>query len=351
MRKLASIQRIIDIKPIENADNIELATVLGWHVVIAKKDNFHIGDLVVYIEIDSILPKENPAFAFLEGRRLRTKKLRGVYSQGIVFHIDTLFDNNNFKEGDDVTKQLGIIKYEPEPEVYKEKKNNKWYMKFKIGRWFWKKFLYKPSKKSFPFWIPKSDEIRIQVLNDIIEQYQGLECEFTEKVDGSSITFWLDEKGKLHVCSRNYEILDHEDVYYKTASKLIDNMKKTYAETIFQGELLGPKIQGNKYKLKDYKILVYNVGKKNNLWSYYSPHEVSVILKSINIEQVPILGTCTITNVDDLVKLSEGKSKLANIQREGIVVRPLNNIKIDSRFPGSRLSFKVINPKFLLKYE
>ena len=54
-RKLASIQRITDLQPIEGADLIEVASVLGWKVVV-KKGEFQVGDLAVYMEIDSVPP-------------------------------------------------------------------------------------------------------------------------------------------------------------------------------------------------------------------------------------------------------------------------------------------------------
>ena len=82
MRKLAHIETIIWKKPIEGADRIELVGVLGWQC-IAKKDEFQIGDTCVYVEIDSIVDKNNPDFAFLEKKhyKIKTMKMRGVLSQ------------------------------------------------------------------------------------------------------------------------------------------------------------------------------------------------------------------------------------------------------------------------------
>lgn len=56
-RKLISIQRILNIEPIENADKIEKITILGWHVVASKSEGHKIGDLVAYVEIDTQLPE------------------------------------------------------------------------------------------------------------------------------------------------------------------------------------------------------------------------------------------------------------------------------------------------------
>ena len=80
-RKLAHIERVIDLQPIQGADRIETATVLGWQCVV-KKGDVKVGDLVCYIEIDSIVP-DIPYFDFMKERnfRVRTIKLRKQISQ------------------------------------------------------------------------------------------------------------------------------------------------------------------------------------------------------------------------------------------------------------------------------
>ena len=355
MRQLVTIQRVKAVRSIENADNIEVADILGWHVVV-KKGEFKEGDLCVYGEIDTIFPADNKYFAFLEGKRIRTKKLRGQISQGIAFPLCILEGYDKpFGEGDDVTELLGAKKWEPQADpwyVVKEPKNNKWYMRFRIGRWFWRKFIYKPLRAEFPSWINKTDETRVQVLQDVLYQYKGTVCDVTEKLDGSSVTFWVDKKRKLHVCSRNKEILDEKDIMYVTAMKFYDSMKFVPFNTVFQGEIIGPKIQGNKYKLDDYRIYVFNIANKSG--NYVPPAEMRNICRSLNIPTVPSVGCIKLTDdVDKLVELSIEKSVInKSVQREGIVIRPIENIIIpDHRFVGGRLSFKVINPKFLLKYE
>jgi len=355
MRQLVTIQKVKAVRSIENADNIEVADILGWHVVV-RKGEFKEGDLCVYGEIDTIFPADNKYFAFLEGKRIRTKKLRGQISQGIAFPLCVLEGYDKaFSEGDDVTEFIGAKKWEPQADpwyVVKEPTNNKWYMRFRIGRWFWRKFIYKPLRAEFPKWINKTDETRVQVLQDVLYQYKGTVCDVTEKLDGSSVTFWIDNKRKFHVCSRNKEILDENDFMYVTAMKFYDSMKFVPFNTVFQGEIIGPKIQGNKYKLDSYRIYVFNVINKGGY--YLSPVEMRNICRSLDIPTVPSFGCIKLTdNVDKLVELSIEKSVINNnVQREGIVIRPCENIIVsDRRFVGGRLSFKVINPKFLLKYE
>lgn len=380
MRKLASIQVIKKIEPIEGADRIEKATVLGWHVVI-KKGLYKEGDRVVYLEIDSILPKELAERAEFTDKYLKTRRFKGIYSQGMCVPLTELY-YTKFPYGSgnatdiveaakdgrwddtDVTEYLGITKHEADQRNDEQwwKKNRatvkppkKWYTKFRLGRWFWKKFLYKPTSGPFPTdLVPKTDETRVQVLGDILEKYKGVRCQYTEKLDGSSITFWKDKKDKLHVCSRNREIFDEKDFMYATiANKYADKFGYGF---VYQGEILGPNIQGNKYGVKDYEVYIYQAYCPETK-VYLAPGELSAHLQTAGLPQVPILGEFDLTDdIDALVDMSIGMSVLASrgkdTQREGIVIRPLENIDglYDKRFVGGRLSFKAINPKFLVKY-
>ncbi len=119
-RKLASVVKIVDIQPIPGADAIVVVTVKGWKVVV-KVNEYKVGDLAVYYEIDSFLPIR-PQFEFLrkssykrmgssEGFRLKTIRLRGQISQGLLTPIPEGISNP--KEGDDLTEALDIVKYEP----------------------------------------------------------------------------------------------------------------------------------------------------------------------------------------------------------------------------------------------
>src|SRR5271157_945626 len=122
MRQLAYIETIKNLRPIEGADKIETAIILGWEVVV-KRGEFSIGDKVVYCEIDSILP-DLPPFEFLRAKkfRIRTIKLKSQISQGIAFPLSVInevtpsFDITKLNVGDDVTELLQITKYDPEAE-------------------------------------------------------------------------------------------------------------------------------------------------------------------------------------------------------------------------------------------
>lgn len=370
-RKLASIQKIVNIQPIENADKIELATVLGWHVVISKSENLKVGDLVCYIEIDSQCP-EIPLFEFLKDRKYRVKtiKLRGQISQGLIIPLDKL-PKGNYKEGQDVTKILGITKYDPEAEkenklIEQSMKNNKNPIHKKLMKYKWYRKLYSkfttPTKNGFPTWIKKTDEDRIQVLvekfNDIIavnDTKKALYFDSTEKLDGQSATYFIKKYKKLGlftkydfgVCSRNLRLKTPSNSSYWTIAKkhdmegiLKDMIKKYNANSIvIQGEICGTGIQGNKYQIDGYKLFVFNLIIDNKR---YRTQEVKNILKPYKIETVPILDTnvLLLPSIDEMVKNAEGKSKIySKSDREGKVWRSCIG----------DLSFKVINPKFLLK--
>lgn len=300
MRYLASIQKITRIVPIKNADHIELADVLGWHVVVE----------------------------------------RGKFSAG-----DEKWD----------PEEKGLDKN------LKVQATRKWYTKFSPLRWFYKKFLQKKLYTDFPSDIVcKTGEMRVQVMQDILDEYKGMICYYTEKLDGSSITFWLEnigraKKERLRVCSQNKEILDKNNFMYKAAEKLIPCLRNLPERAIFQGEIVGPGIQGNKYGLSEHRIFVFQIYNRG-YHSYIQMDTMFAACKTVSIDTVPLLGKITLgNNIDDLVKLAEGKSKLnPKIQREGIVVRPIRDIyrpDFARRFVNDRVSFKVINPKFLLKYE
>jgi len=370
MRNLASIQKINNIEPIPNADSIEKITVLGWELV-AKKGEFRIGDLCVYCEIDSILP-EKPEFEFLRDRKFRIKtiKLRGQISQGICFPLSILPENIKIKEGLDVTEILGIEKFEPYEEEQKMCKQvnkigypnwmPKWMHKilhrFKFFRIYYRKT---SGQKSFPSLIPKTDETRVQVLQKLLDKYIGTECYYSEKLDGSSITVYQ-INGKFGVCSRNIDLKRNKnDKYWKAVlSYDLENKFKKYFKNeniAIQGELIGEGIQGNKYKLSGHHIYFFNILYIQKR-IYGNIECLKYVCNLLDINIVPILNEHYIltNDIPSLVELSKGNSELyPNSPREGIVIRPLQEIEdfeFRDKLVKNRISFKSINPEFLLKY-
>lgn len=334
MRKLASIQIIQNIEPIPNADAIDVATVLGWRVVV-KKNEFKVGDLVVYCEIDSLFPNK-PEFAFLESKhfRIKTVKFRGQISQGIVFPISILphdyLLSHNLCIGDDVTEVIGVTKYEAPIPVH----------------------LSGMIKGSFPAFLIKTDETRIQSVPSVLDRHKGKIFIVSEKLDGTSMTTYLRD-GEFGVCSRNMELKEEGDTaYWKVARDLalVDKMKCLGFNVSFQGELIGWGIQGNKYKLPPntlaFKIFsVFNI----DTYKFISYAEYAPWLMEMKLETVPIVDSAFQLNhtVEELLKHAEGKSALCkDTEREGNVYRPLIEERDDEL---GRLSFKVISNRFLLK--
>lgn len=336
MRKLASIQKILALEPIEGADAIEKATVLGWQLVV-KKNEFMVGDLAVYCEIDCIMP-DRPEYEFLKprGMRVRTIRLRGQVSQGICFQLSVLPKDFKIEEDADCTEVLGIEKYEPPIPAC----------------------LSGISKGKFPSFIPKTDETRVQVLQDVLDKYKGAKCYVTEKIDGSSLTYYINN-GEFGVCSRNLELIeDEENSLWKVARQLdVENKMRYLKRNIaLQGELMGEGIQSNKLKLKGQTVFFFNAFDIDK-FVYLPYNEFRELLEKLELQMVPLISTDYVleNDIQSIVKMATVKSKICtDVWAEGIVIRPvediIEHILGNDYFKNDRVSFKAINPEFLLKY-
>jgi RNA ligase (TIGR02306 family) len=339
-RKLATIRKITDIRPIEGADKIEIATVGGWNVVVAKDVEHKVGNSVVYCEIDSFLPIKEE-FEFLrkssykkmgdqEGFRLKTIRLRGQVSQGLILPISVVpitqfATGHDLPEGLDVTEMLGIVKYEPPIPAELSGK----------------------VKGQFPSFIPKTDEERIQNLTKEYGEWKHQskhQFYVTEKLDGSSATYYIKD-GEFGVCSRNLELLETEgNTFWKVARELNleENMKATGKNISLQGELIGEGIQGNPYKIKGQTVRFFT-GFNIDKYERIPFPELVVMLADMGLQSVPVLnqefGFVLPETIEDMLKYAEAKSVLNNkTEREGVVVRSMDGT----------ISFKAISNKFLL---
>lgn len=351
MRKLASIQKIKNISPIQGADKIETVTVNGWNVV-TKKGEYGVGDLVIYCQVDSLLPIRDE-FEFLrkssykkipngdEGFRLKTIRLRGTVSQGLVLPLSTfrsygydiLLDENQIilvdlitkvdeylQLGDDVTDLLEIVKYEPPIPANLQGK----------------------VKGHFPSFIPKTDEERVQNLTEDYHTLTTRQWFVTEKLDGSSATFYLN-CGEFGVCSRNLELLEtHDNTFWKVARELqLEEKLREFGKNIaIQGELVGEGVQKNPYNLRGQTVYFFNVFDIDK-FEPYTPSDFISTIQSMGLQTVPVIETSwTIPNqVTELIQYADGKSILhKQADREGVVCR----------LHKASTSFKVISNKFLL---
>ena len=334
MRKLASICKIDSINPIKDADAIEVAIVGGWKVVV-KKGEYAVGDLAIYCEIDSWIPtelapflskgKEPREFEGIKGERLRTIRLRGQLSQGLLLPYATV--GRIVCEGDDVSELLGIIKWEKPMNAQ----------------------LAGMARGNFPTQIPKTDQERVQNLkNEILEAAEfGLQFEVTEKMEGSSMTVYLID-GVFGVCSRNLDLKETEgNAFWATARRDgIEEKMRSVAGTDFaiQGELIGPGIQDNIYKLTQHEFRVFDVYNISD-GAYLVPWKRREFVQNLGLAHVPVLlidKDLGVGSIDEILQWAEGPSKLNDKQeREGIVFKEV----------GGGMSFKAISNSYLINQE
>lgn len=340
MRKMATVRRINEIRPIPDADNICTYKVDGW-LVVDTIDKYKVGDLVVYCEIDGWIPTEVAPFLSkghepkefdgIKGERLRTVRLRGQISQGLLLPLNQVWKEwtpeniaKHVSEGDDVSEMLGIKKWEPP-------------IPAQLGG---------QVRGSFPSSIPKTDQERIQNLSDRLEDWKsrGYHWEVTEKLDGTSMTVFLERDGRFGVCGRNWELSETDDNSLWKAARAGDleaKLRKLGKALAIQGELIGEGIQGNPYKLKGQQFWVYDVYDISNT-RYWSAVDRQLLIAEFGINHVPVIGAGELdANVSKLLEWAEGKSQLCDTtEREGWVYKCIEDPMI---------SFKCISNKFLIK--
>lgn len=297
-RKLASVQRVKAIKPIEGADRIEIVQILNWDCV-AKKGEYKVGDLVVYFEIDSLLP-DIPAFEFLKGSswsqklnkyKISTHKFRGQISQGLVIPIKDLEELDRqihgreeivpiaYIEGTDLTEILNIEKYEPPISngPLGDLIHHEWY-------------------------VPKTDEERIQTCaENVLPEYMN--CEHGEwyasiKLDGCSCTAGL--FADMFLIGGRNQWYKGPNMYTETVKKYGDleeklkyHQEKTGQYIVLQGELCGPGIQSNKLGLIEKEWFVFNayVSDTGEMDSYKKVglYVMEAICEYLGLKMVPIV--------------------------------------------------------------
>ena len=350
---LASVQKVVKLTPIEGADLIETATILGWEIVV-KKDEYQVGDLCAYIQIDTVVP-EKPEYEFLRDRKWRVKtiKLRKQISQGLIVPLP----NGKWKEGNDLTDVIGVKKYEKvdnNPTRYqKPKKPKTWSGRLLYN--FKYNFLYKifpgllkKDRSDFPKnLVPITDEERIQNIPNVLHTHAGKTFVVSYKLDGSSITIIHGKvlgKSKFRICSRRFELHDKTNEWHKVfvatnfqseILKLVNHFKTD--DIIVQGEVIG-KFNGNHHGLKSDEIKLFNIfvnGKRIN------QREFIEVCRANYIPHCPMYKEVVLNHtLPEILTMSEIKDVLnLQVEAEGLVWRCVED----------NLSFKVINNKYLLK--
>ncbi len=357
MRKLASIRRIEAIAPIAGCDQIGLAKVDGWQVIV-RYDQFKEGDLCIYFEIDSLLP-EKDVFEFMRPKsfRVRTMKMKGVVSQGLCMPLSIL-PAGAYDIGCDVTDILGVVKYEPPTEETSAQTS----APANPARAFFRRFFRgkkRPANKlPFPSFVSKTDETRIENMAWILDD-KNTRYEVHEKIDGQSGTFFYCKKKRFGifpaddfgVCSRNFRLPQkNASSYWQVADKyrLRDVLHKMLKKIndgsswiCLQGECVGPGIQQNKYHLSDCDLYCFNLitEKSGKLDSIYAAD----LSSGFGLKWVPLISESYVLpdTVDELRAFAHGESALFPTLREGIVLR--NYTK--------NISMKCVDPAFLIKWK
>lgn len=345
-RKMARIVKVDSAVKHPNADMLDIVTVGGWRCV-TKLGEFKQGDLAVYVEIDAWIPtelapflskgKEPREFNSVKGERLRTVKLRGTTSQGLLLPLTVLPRALGFEfakvdgsaVGEDVSHWLGIQKWEaPIPAQ-----------------------LAGQVLGSFPSWGKRTDAERCQNLsNEIAEAYNNdIKFEVTIKLDGTSMSAGVSPDGEFHVCSRNLSLnLDQIGNTYVDVAKMYDlenKMKALNRPLMISGEIIGEGIQKNQEKIKNQEFFVFNI------WDpirseYLSSDERMSIVTQLGLKHAPVLHQSVtlrelgLEKIEQLLKFAEGPS-LNAATREGVVFKT-----IDGTF-----MFKSISNEWLIRNE
>ena len=407
-RELAYVVIVDNITPIEGYDKVELAHVGGWTIVVGKGE-FKVGDPAIYFEIDSQLPEVEPfsnmEFLAKKHYKIKTQKMCKSLSQGLLMSAANFGWNicgcgeggnavviNGIVESDGtvhlptdesrfLTEKLGITYAVPDDNVRKAPAADKYKrMAQRHGKLFskqpfrwlmrrdWGKkvlFLFfgraRDKKNSWPAWVSKTDEERVQNMPWILADKEPWIA--TEKIDGTSTTFTMRKHKRIFgtqyeflVCSRNV-VFDKPDkkcfyetnVYTEMAEKYhMEDVLKQLLEKDFpdaewvtiQGETFGAGVQKRDYSMDGHDFRAFNliVSNKGRLGSV----EAKNIVTHYGIQWVPILDTNFILpdTVDDLLDIATGKSVFDEQLREGFVLRSQDGSK----------SFKAVSNDFLLKY-
>lgn len=318
MRNLVTVQTIKGLSPIDGADLIEIATFneSGWQAVV-KRDQLKAGSQVFFFEIDSVVPPVEPFLFLGDKRRIRTMKLRGALSQGLAVPVSS-FDLSEWS-GEDLTEFLGVTKYEPAHNFASNRPE---------------------SYKHFPeqLGIHKTDEERVQSNPSLLDDIRGKSWVSTVKLDGQSCTLGVQDNGELLVCSRNNHLTEDDgSAFWKVARKYELAIRANPAY-IFQGEVCGPNIQGNKLELEEVDFFVFNVFSLTDR-RYLNQFESKCL--TTYLKTVPIAGGGEVFgfNQAQLLEKAEGFYAGTKNQREGLVFRSQDGL----------ISFKAISNKFLLK--
>lgn len=363
-RAMARIVRIDAIDPIEGADRIVAAHVGGWVVVIGKGD-FEAGDLAVFFETDTFLPSDDPRYArFAErgekemmvdgaakkGHVLRTARLRGVYSQGLLMRPQDVLPSSipeyayetMREDRANLTSLCGVREYDP---IRTTDQGN-----MSIIR------------RYDPWVAPRTDAERIQNVSEeafaIVKKTSYI---VSVKVDGTSITMLNDPRyKKIRLFSHNNELATDDgfgrQVYEQAEKQGLVAWLEANAGITLQMEACGPKINGNRLGLKAMRLFVFSVW-DTEVCRYLNPYNFSD--EAVRNSLTPKLGSdiSSFDKTTDLIEYVDGiKGHVTDRLDEGVVIHILGNLTatqeewfVLANELGAQMQVKVISNKYLLR--
>jgi len=371
VRRLVTLRRVSSISPIPDADRIVLAHIDGWQCVV-KTDEFSPGSLGVYFEIDSFLPASDSRYDFLapkiitwqdtRGVRIKTLRLRGQISQGLLLPLNTFPEIQTHL----ATLEATLGKAGAEVEALERSD-----FTAILGVQQWEKPIGEeqnggPVPKSFPDFIAKTDQGRVQNIRGLFKTWADTVFQETTKMDGSSMTVYhldisspyfslqksTDIEGvamnyKQGVCSRNIEIPETPSNKFwavARANNILEKLHQLGRSIAVQGELCGEGIQGNfegfKKGFTDFFVFdVWDISTQK----HYLPEATQALALQLGLQHVPVHGYVKLSDVGgtvgDLVARAEGKG-INGKKREGIVFKAKEG----------GMSFKAISNSYLLKH-
>lgn len=342
MRQLVTVRQIDSIHPIPNADAIEVAVIGGWKAVI-RKNQFQPQDKVAYFETDSLLPHNNPRYSDFQkhgqktitingiditGHVLKTMKLRGQVSQGLVLSLEELGIDPETPIGTDITDKACVYKYEePLPDTADI-----------IG----------PFDTKFA---PKTSSDRIQNLDSYWDEILENQWIATLKVDGSSHTL-VNDDGTLRIFGRNWELDPKLSIGFKALPPSVVEYVSNHPGITVQFELLGPGIHHNRLKLNLHQVALFALYQNGEKIDYHLWPAELVEYRVPVLENLELSGTI-LEMIEKVTSLRENFSK--NCVDEGVVFHLVqgksSTDKVEPLWLNSNATFKIINNKYLLKHK
>jgi RNA ligase (TIGR02306 family) len=339
-----SIERIERVWPHPGADRLDLATLVGkTFQLVVGRGQYRAGDEVVYFPIDAVLPvpvqeklKVVGKLAGSQKNRVKTVRLRGEISQGIAGPL-SLLDSLEDRAPEVITGYLGVTKYEAPEELE-----------------------LAGARVPLPEGQGPYDIEAAENFTDVVATLLQEQVQITEKVEGSNLCVSLCQ-GRVFVCQRNFAIepiAGKRHVFWEVAERdrLIEFARALSGgqhDVRVYGELIGPKVQGNYYGVPTFRALLFDARVGDRWLPAAEFRDRARTFFASDAGLVPELAVGT--TLGDwlagrtLAAASEGKSQLADVAREGIVVRPLT--EQFSPPLRSRLIIKQRSPTYLAESE